>query len=55
MRGCELVWDAEKARRLRELMVDATGYCPCDRQEQCPILPGDLTLRVRVETAREVA
>lgn len=39
MYGCELIWGAAEARRVRELMEEAIGGpCACARNERC-VLP----------------
>jgi hypothetical protein len=38
--GCEILFDAETAERVkREVRDRMGGECPCDRDEQCPLLP----------------
>jgi hypothetical protein len=45
MYGCEVLWDAEKAQRVQELMEQGTGKsCPCKAGERCPILPETLAV-----------
>ena len=39
MLGCELLFDEEKAARIRAMIEDATGeLCPCARGLVCPLL-----------------
>ena len=45
MYGCEVLWDAEKAQRVQELMEQGTGRpCPCKTGKRCPILPKTLAI-----------
>ena len=45
MYGCEVLWDAEDAKRVQELMEQGTGKpCPCKRGKPCPILPKTLAV-----------
>ena len=45
MYGCEVLWDAEDAERVQELMEQGTGKpCPCKRGKRCPILPRTLAI-----------
>ena len=40
MYGCEVLWDAEKAQRVQDLMEQGTGKpCSCKTGKRCPILP----------------
>jgi len=43
--GCEVLWDAEDAKRVQELMEQGTGKpCPCKVGKRCPILPKTLAI-----------
>jgi len=43
--GCEVLWDAEDAKRVQELTEQGTGKpCPCKRGKRCPILPKTLAV-----------
>ena len=38
-RGCEVLWDAERADRVQHLIEDALGGpCPCTVALVCPLL-----------------
>ena len=40
MRACEIVWDAEEAQQVDEMMERSTGHpCPGSVGGDCPILP----------------
>ena len=41
--GTEIVWDAEMAQQMREMLEKARGGpCPCESGKRCPILPRSL-------------
>lgn len=43
MLGCELLFSAEKAKKVRALVEETIGEsCPCKRGASCPLLPADL-------------
>ena len=45
MYGCEVLWDAEDAKRVQELMEQGTGKpCSCKKGKRCPILPNTLAV-----------
>lgn len=43
MHGCDLLFDADTAARVRAEIVAKMGRCPCDEGRRCPLLPDDLT------------
>ena len=45
MWGCEVLWDAEDAKRVQELTELGTGKpCPCKVGKRCPFLPKTLAV-----------
>lgn len=42
MYGCELLFTAEAAQKIRAEIILRTGSCPCDTGQRCPLLPADL-------------
>lgn len=56
MLGCEVAFDAARAKRLQELIEDATGHpCPCRPGLSCPLLPPEPVLKApsRAEPVRD--
>lgn len=53
MRGCEVLFGAEKAVEVRELMAGCGVPCPCDGDDLCPGCPimGDRGQRSRLAVA----
>jgi hypothetical protein len=40
--GCEVLFDAERASAMQEMVERATGGpCPCKQAMPCPLLPRD--------------
>ena len=53
MYGCEVLWDAEKAQRVHELMEQGTGKpCPGEVGKRCPLLPKMLAIVPTLTNAR---
>jgi hypothetical protein len=41
--GCDVVFDAETAKRVRaEVSARLGGVCPCEADVPCPLLPADM-------------
>lgn len=39
MYGCEVLFDAETAAKIRNEIRSKMGFCPCDKGLRCPLLP----------------
>ena len=53
MRGCEMIWDAVDARRVQQLVQEATGEdCPCIKGDGCPLLTPETISLIRDMTRR---
>lgn len=50
MRACEIVWNAQDAARVQELVQAVSGGdCPCFTGTDCPVIPPETISSLRQE------
>lgn len=53
MRGCEMIWDADDAARVQQLVEQASGgECPCLTGLTCPLMTPQTLALIRDMTRR---
>lgn len=50
MRGCEVIWDEQRADQMEAMVERAVGGpCPCRVGNACPLLPTDVRLTRKMD------